>query len=62
MVIQTYADTRPYLYHLTDCSNVGHIIKTNKLLSAATWMEHAGREDLLTRRRHAREQLTVGGL
>jgi hypothetical protein len=59
MVIKAYAQARPYLYHLTDRSNLDHICETNNLLSAAIFMERAGRTDLLRVRRRGHERVTV---
>jgi hypothetical protein len=56
---QRYSRTRPYLYHLTDRSNLDHIRKTNNILPAARLMELAGRVDLLRARRSEHERLNI---
>jgi uncharacterized protein DUF7002 len=57
---EQFARSRPYLYHLTDRSNLTHIRKTNKLLPAASLMVRAGRDDLLRVRRLRHEKLALG--
>lgn len=57
--MQRYANARPYLYHLTDRSNLAHIRETGSLFPAATLMESAGRTDLLRVRRRDHEPVTV---
>jgi hypothetical protein len=57
---QRYAGLRPYLYHLTDRSNLARIRETNTILAAARLMELAGRVDLLRIRRRGHERLNIG--
>jgi hypothetical protein len=57
---QRYAGLRPYLYHLTDRSNLARIRETNTILPVARLMELAGRADLLRIRRRGHEWLNIG--
>ncbi len=57
---QRYSRNRPYLYHLTDRSNLDHIRETNNILPAARLMELAGRVDLRRARRREHERLIIG--
>lgn len=59
LLLQDFVKTRPYLYHLTDRSNLDYIRETSSLLSAATLMNLAGRTDLLRQHRHRHEPITV---
>ena len=60
LLAQHFAESRPYLYHLTDRSNLDHIRETKTLFPAATLMERAGRTELLRVRRHGYERVTIG--
>lgn len=56
---ERYGSSRPYLYHLTDRSNLDPIRETRTLLPAATLMERSGRVELLRIRRRAHERVDV---
>jgi hypothetical protein len=60
ILLENYQATRPYLYHLTDKLNLPHILDTNQLYPAASFMEAAGRHDLLRQRRRQHQRITVG--
>jgi len=59
--VDRYAEIRPYLYHLTDESNLDHIRKEKVLSCAAELMKRAGRADLLRTRRQGHEPIEVDG-
>jgi hypothetical protein len=59
--IQRWVSLRPFLFHLTDRSNLNRIRETKTLLPAALLMERAGRGDLLRERRRRHEALSVDG-
>jgi uncharacterized protein DUF7002 len=58
--MQAYAQARPYLYHLTDRSNLDRIRETNSLVPAATLFQEAGRTELMRTRRWTHEPVAVG--
>ena len=60
LLIQDFTTVRPYLYHLTDRSNLDHIRATGRLLPAAALMKQSGKMDLLRVRRSAGIELRVG--
>jgi hypothetical protein len=60
--VQRYVNVRPYLYHLTDRSNLGRIRETPTLVPAAILMVRAGRTDLLRIRRRGHVQLETTGI
>lgn len=55
------SEIRPYLYYLTDRSNLGFIRATKTLFPASSLMKRAGRIDLVRFRRCSHERLTVDG-
>jgi hypothetical protein len=59
--IDRYAKLRPYLYHLTDNSNLDRIREEKMLSCAAKLMRRAGRTDLLRTRRLNHEPIEVDG-
>lgn len=59
MELENYADTRPYLYHLTHRDNLNHIRDLQRLFPAAVLLEKAGRIDLMRTPRRYSVQLTV---
>lgn len=61
MDVDRYAEIRPYLYHLTDESNLDHVRKAEVLSCAAELMRRAGRSDLLRTRRQNHEPIEVNG-
>jgi hypothetical protein len=50
---------RPFLYHLTDARNLDRIIRTRMLEPASLLAKAAGREDLLTIKRHRHVELLL---
>jgi hypothetical protein len=60
--VQRYVNARPYLYHLTNRSNLSHICETAILEPAAILMVRAGRADLLRMRRRGHVQLETLGI
>ena len=60
MLIQTYLNSRPYLYHLTDRSNIDRMVRTRRIAPANTLFERAGRLDLVRRRRNEHERISIG--
>jgi hypothetical protein len=60
MVLQLYSRTRPYLYHLTDSSNISRIARTRRISPATALFERAARPDLARRRRDRHERITIG--
>jgi len=60
MLIHTYLNNRPYLYHLTDRSNIDRMARTRRIAPANTLFERAGRLDLVRRRRNEHERISIG--
>ncbi len=60
MLIQVYFRTRPYLYHLTDRSNIGRMARTRCIAPATALFERAARSDLVRRRRDRHERISIG--
>ncbi len=56
-----FVKTRPYLYHLTDFSNIEGIRETRVLAPAALLMKRAGREDLIKQHRTNHERVAIYG-
>jgi len=61
MDVNRYSKTRPYLYHLTDRSNLDHIRMTRMLSCAAELMRRAGCNELLRKRRQNHEPIEING-
>jgi hypothetical protein len=59
--LKNYANTRPYLYHLTHRDNLKHIRDMVCLFPAAVLMERARRTDLMRTPRRSPVELTVDG-
>jgi hypothetical protein len=59
--VDRYAEVRPYLYHLTDQSNLDHIRQSKVLFCAAHLMNRAGRSDLFRTRRRNHEAIEING-
>src|SRR5215471_3131572 len=47
LLLERYASSRPYLYHLTHRSNLQHISQLRRLFPAATLLEHSGNAALM---------------
>lgn len=60
LLTQHFRRVRPYLYHLTDRSNLDHMREMGKLFPAAALFEQDGRIDLLRVRRAKHIELRVG--
>lgn len=60
-LIVHFSAIRPYLYHLTDRSNLEFIRETKTLFPASSLMKRAGRLDLTRLRRLNHERLIVDG-
>ena len=60
MQTEQFVLMRPYVYHLTDRNNLGHIRVANALSPAAYLMEQARRCDLMRSRRHQHEKIRMG--
>jgi hypothetical protein len=60
VLIHTYLNSRPYLYHLTDRSNIDRMARTRRISPANTLFERAGRLDLVSRRRNEHERISIG--
>src|SRR3989442_684976 len=56
---ETYAELRPFMYHLTDWQNVERLQRTRKLQRAATLLALAGKIDAVTNRRDKAFTATV---
>lgn len=61
MDVDRYVEHQPYLYHLTDQSNLCRIREEKVLFCAAELMKRAGRTDLLRTRRQNHEPVEVNG-
>jgi hypothetical protein len=59
--VDRYAEVRPYVYHLTDESNLDRIGKEKGLSCAAVLMKRARRTDLLRTRRQGHKPIEVDG-
>lgn len=60
MLIQAYLKTRPYLYHLTDSSNISQMARTRCIAPATVLFERAARPDFLRRKRDKPERISIG--
>jgi hypothetical protein len=61
LTFDEFFQQRPYLYHLTACSNIPAIESVGELKSSAELLEEAGKERMLRTKRKRSEQLVVGG-
>jgi hypothetical protein len=61
MDVNRYSEIRPYLYHLTDQSNLDFISRTGTLFCAAELMRRADRNGLLRTRRQNHERIEING-
>lgn len=61
MLVERYAKTRPYLYHLTHKDNILHLCAMGCILPASMLMLRAGRTDLLRARRRNSVAVTIDG-
>jgi hypothetical protein len=61
MDMDRFVKVRPYLYHLTDRSNLDRIRKEKALCCTRELMSRAGRMDLLRTRRKEHERIEIDG-
>lgn len=59
--LTTFADARPYAYHLTAADNLVRICELGRMESAADLLAAAGRPDVLRKRRREHLPIEVGG-
>src|ERR1700733_6242273 len=62
LLVQQFVRSRPYLFHLTDASNLPHIKQSGVLVSAAVLFRESNRTDLLTIRRRQHHEVVVNGV
>jgi hypothetical protein len=60
VLVQAYLKARPYLYHLTDSSNISRMARTGCIAPAIVLFERAARPDFLRRKRDTHERIRIG--
>src|SRR4051794_16687749 len=59
--LDKFSKLRPFLYHLTSVSNLGRMLRTRRIESAATLMRLARRDDLIAVRRRDHVLVAIDG-